>query len=120
MCTKWNTECRAIVLVVSSLPVHQDQYFFIYEAVAEVIVCGDTEVPLEQLGDYVNDIVTVAADQTDTTDHSNIELQFKVRACREQCTAHYIDLGHYRHSVECLDHSLALTSFPAETGSGQN
>ena len=71
-------------------------------------MCGDTEVPLEQLGDYVNDIVSVAADQTDTTDHSNIELQFKVRACREQCTAHYIDLGHYLDTVSsaslCLAH----------------
>ncbi|CAI8013798.1 Receptor-type tyrosine-protein phosphatase delta [Geodia barretti] len=35
----------------------EDQYFFIYEAVAEVIVCGDTEVTLDQLEEYVNDIL---------------------------------------------------------------
>ena len=53
----------------------QDQYFFIYEAVAEVIVCGDTEVPLEQLEEYVADILSVAHEISDST---NIELQFKV------------------------------------------
>ena len=53
----------------------QDQYFFIYEAVAEVIVCGDTEVPLEQLEEYVADILSVAHEVSDST---NIELQFKV------------------------------------------
>lgn len=56
-------------------PSIQDQYFFIYEAVAEVIVCGDTEVPIEQLEDYVGNILSVANEHSD---HTNIELQFKV------------------------------------------
>ena len=75
-------------------------------------MCGDTEVPLEQLGDYVNDIVSVPGDQIDTSDHSNIELQFKVRACREQCTAHYmyIDLGHYLDTVSSASLCASLTS----------
>ena len=43
--------------------------------VAEWIVCGDTEVSLEQLEDYVTDIRSLANEHTDNT---NIELQFKV------------------------------------------
>ena len=40
-----------------------------------MIVCGDTEVPLEQLEEYVADILSVAHEVSDST---NIELQFKV------------------------------------------
>ena len=38
-------------------------------------MCGDTEVSLEQLEDYVTDIRSLANEHTDNT---NIELQFKV------------------------------------------
>ena len=43
-----------------------------------MIACDDTEVPLEQLEDYVNDILSVAHEHADNT---NIELQFKVCVC---------------------------------------
>ena len=55
----------------------QDQYFFIYEAVAEWIVCGNTEVPLEQLADYVNDLYQIIPED-DVQDTTYIELEFKV------------------------------------------
>ena len=45
------------------------------ETEQQVIVCGDTEVPLEQLEEYVADILSVAHEVSDST---NIELQFKV------------------------------------------
>jgi len=54
----------------------QDQYFFIYEAVAEAIVCGNTEVPMDQLPGYVRELCQVIPhDEQDTT---FIELEFKV------------------------------------------
>ena len=53
----------------------QDQYFFIYEAIAEAIVCGDTEVSLERLSEYVAELLLAAEDQPDNL---NIELEFKV------------------------------------------
>jgi len=53
----------------------EDQYFFIYEAVAEAIVCGNTEVPMDQLPGYVRELCQVIPhDEQDTT---FIELEFK-------------------------------------------
>ncbi len=54
----------------------QDQYFFIYEAVAEALLCGNTEVTLEKLGGYIGELNSVLpGDYQDTT---HIEVQFKV------------------------------------------
>lgn len=41
-------------------------------------MCGDTEVSLEQLEEYVSDIMAVPIDQSE---HTLIELQFKVGPC---------------------------------------
>ena len=57
----------------------QDQYFFIHEALAEALLCGNTEVNLTTLGGYVTELGTVVpGNQHDTT---HIEIQFKVRLC---------------------------------------
>ena len=42
---------------------------------AETIVCGDTEVTLDQLEEYVSDILAVPLDQSE---HTLIEIEFKV------------------------------------------
>ena len=41
-------------------------------------MCGNTEVTLEELEEYVRNLFSVAEEQTDNT---NIELQFKVCVC---------------------------------------
>lgn len=61
----------------SKLTFPQDQYFFIYEAVAEAIVCGNTEVPLDQLSDYVGELCQMIP-REDEMDTTYIEIQFKV------------------------------------------
>ena len=43
-------------------------------------MCGDTEVTLDQLEEYVNDILAVPLDQSE---HTHIELEFKV--CHSCC-----------------------------------
>lgn len=57
-------------------------------------MCGDTEVPLEQLEDYVSNILSVANENADNT---NIELQFKVCHCMwRMCvnvTLHFMRAG---------------------------
>ena len=45
-------------------------------------MCGNTEVSLEMLEDYVTDILSVANENIDST---NIELQFKVCVCVCMC-----------------------------------
>lgn len=69
------------ILKVHHLPPHtytstQDQYFFIHEALAEALVCGDTEVAMEDLPEYTSELgQVIAEDEHDTT---YIELEFKV------------------------------------------
>lgn len=54
----------------------QDQYFFVHEAIAEALLCGNTEVSLDHLPSYVEGLSSlVPEDDSDTT---NLELQFKV------------------------------------------
>ena len=55
----------------------EDQYFFIYEAIAEAIVCGETEVSLDQLPGYISELVQPVS-SLDQHDMIPIELQFKV------------------------------------------
>ncbi len=67
--------CRPTHALHTHLPV-QDQYFFIYEALSEALLCGNTEVTLEGLGRYIGELNSVVpGDQQDTT---HIEVQFKV------------------------------------------
>ena len=54
----------------------EDQYFFIHEAVAEALLCGNTEVPLERLHGYVQELCSIIPD--DDAGHTHMELQFKV------------------------------------------
>ena len=61
-------------------------------------MCGDTEVALDQLEEYVSDILTVPIDHSE---HTHIELQFKVRG---------------RGSVS---HVRCILTLSAEAGSGQ-
>ena len=82
----------------------QDQYFFIYEAIAEAIVCGDTEVSLERLSEYVAELLLAAEDQPDNL---NIELEFKV---------HQLTLVHV---LTALTLSSSLSLPPTEAGSRQ-
>jgi len=58
----------------------QDQYFFIHEAVAEALLCGNTEVPADHLPGYLLDLCT----QDDHTDRTGLELEFKVQFSRTQ------------------------------------
>ena len=55
----------------------QDQYFFVHEAVAEALLCGNTEVSLDSLPGYIDTLCTVIPD--DETESTNLELEFKVR-----------------------------------------
>lgn len=50
-------------------------------------MCGNTEVLIEQLEDYVGNILSVANEHCD---HTNIELQFKVSThiCMGMCITH--------------------------------
>ncbi len=74
----------------------QDQYFFIHEALAEALLCGNTEVNLTTLGGYVTELSTVVpGDQHDTT---HIEVQFKVR--------HWLCMSvHYHDVCVCVEAS---------------
>ena len=56
-------------------PTHtQDQYFFIHEAIAEALLCGNTEVSLEGLGAYISELGAAVPND----DSTHIEVQFKV------------------------------------------
>ena len=57
----------------------QDQYFFVHEAIAEALLCGNTEVALEKLPGYVEELYSVIPD--DESETTNLELQFKVCVC---------------------------------------
>jgi hypothetical protein len=59
-----------------SVHLPQDQYFFVHEAVAEALLCGNTEVSLESLAGYVEDLYSIIPD--DESETTNLELQFKV------------------------------------------
>lgn len=54
----------------------QDQYFFVHEAIAEALLCGNTEVALDTLPGYVENLYSVMPD--DESETTNLELQFKV------------------------------------------
>ena len=51
----------------------QEQYFFTYEAVAEAIMCGDTECSLSDLPDHVEKLNQI------TEGSALLEKEFKVR-----------------------------------------
>ena len=68
-------------------------------------MCGDTEVPIEQLEDYVGNILSVANERSD---HTNIELQFKVHILVWGCVNVTLHL-----MIPPIPHSLT------ETGSRQ-
>lgn len=55
----------------------EDQYFFIHEALAEAIVCGNTEVSLLKFPGYVAELSQLPPDASEL-DSTPIELQFKV------------------------------------------
>ena len=47
-----------------------------HEAIAEALLCGNTEVALESLPGYVENLYSVIPD--DESETTNLELQFKV------------------------------------------
>jgi netrin-G3 ligand len=51
----------------------EDQYFFIYEAIAEYITCGNTECDMEELPSHVDHLVSIG----DGEESAFIELEFK-------------------------------------------
>ncbi len=53
----------------------QDQYFFVHEAVAEALLCGNTEVSLDSLPGYIESLCAVIPD--DESEMTSLELQFK-------------------------------------------
>ena len=53
----------------------EDQYFFIYEAIAEYITCGYTECVMEELPAHVDHLISIG----DGEEFAFIELEFKVR-----------------------------------------
>ena len=72
-------------------------------------MCGETEVALDQLDDYVTDILAVPLEQS--AEHSLIELEFKVGEGRLHLSA-TTSLSHtHTHT-----HTHSLT--PSEAGSG--
>ena len=54
----------------------EDQYFFIHEAVAEALMCGVTEVKVDKLHSYVQELCSLIPE--DEAGHTHMELQFKV------------------------------------------
>ena len=54
----------------------EDQYFFIHEAVAEALLCGVTEVKVDKLHSYVQELCSLMPE--DEAGHTHMELQFKV------------------------------------------
>lgn len=60
-----------------------------HEAIAEALLCGNTEVTLDKLQDYVEDLYSVIpGDESETT---NLELQFKVCVCVCGQVLHFLD-----------------------------
>lgn len=61
-----------------------------HEAIAEALLCGNTEVKLDNLPGYVEGLYSVIPD--DESETTNVELQFKVRTyaclCDNPATAH--------------------------------
>ena len=55
----------------------EDQYFFIHEAVAEALLCGNTEVGVDRLHGYLQELQSLIPE--DEAGHTHMELQFKVR-----------------------------------------
>lgn len=50
-----------------------------HEAIAEALLCGNTEVKLDSLPGYVEGLYSVMPD--DESETTNVELQFKVHTC---------------------------------------
>ena len=59
----------------------EDQYFFIHEAVAEALLCGVTEIKVDKLHSYVQELCSLVPE--DEAGHTHMEVQFKVLLCAE-------------------------------------
>ena len=86
----------------------QDQYFFIYEAISEALLCGNTEVPLDHLPGYVNELCNVIPE--DDMDTTHIELQFKVCKRFSQSAIQFSVLYSFKYLC-CVKEVCLETSF---------
>ena len=73
-------------------------------------MCGDTEVSLDQLEEYVNDILAVPLDQSE---HTHIELQFKVHV---RADVYYSILILPDLAVKISRRGMPRTALESETG----
>ena len=79
----------------------EDQYFFIHEAVAEALMCGVTEVKVEKLHSYIQELCSLIPE--DEAGHTHMELQFKVCSLATQIDSLYIIM---RSCYSVLEHLL--------------
>ena len=85
----------------------QDQYFFIHEAVAEAILCGQTEVKVHDLATYMEEL------HKPNNDTTRIDVEFKVNCVAivtvrtlQSPPPHYLllDTTHTPHCPSHTDH----------------
>ncbi len=71
---KCSVTSQSIIISIPHLP--QSQYIFLHDALKELIVCGETEIPAHALMTTVNQLKEPAAADEDTP--TGFQRQFKV------------------------------------------